>query len=146
MLEKGFSVPELLHPALPAGASFFPLPSGWYALVFILGAAILLLVFFRIARWRRNLWRRQAVAQLQIKHNADGWLTLIKRILLMTHSRKEISVLRTPEQLLASVPIDEDLRQQLCEKYCQHNSGLDEISNRLLSKQLTRWLHGLPYV
>ncbi|MCT4714255.1 DUF4381 domain-containing protein [Enterobacteriaceae bacterium H18W14] len=146
MLEKGFSVPELLQPALPQSPSWFPLPPGWFVLAAVLLIALLLFVLFRFARRRRNLWHRQAQAALQQPHSVDSWLALIKRILLMHQPRADVSRLLTPEQLLEQVNIDNDLRRQLSEKYCQPDNQLDASHNARLSAQLKSWLEKLPYV
>ncbi|GBU14241.1 hypothetical protein AwEntero_28420 [Enterobacterales bacterium] len=146
MLEKGFTVPELLQPALPPAVSWFPLPPGWIYLGFILLAVLLIAFFFLFARWRRNLWRRQAQALLKKTHNADNWLTLIKRILLTHQPRSQISRERLPGQLLQHVPVDEDLRQQLSARYCQPDNQLDESDNSRLRTQLSRWIKELPHV
>ncbi|CAM3866130.1 DUF4381 domain-containing protein [Rahnella bruchi] len=146
MLEKGFSVPDLFQPALPGRFSWFPLPPGWYVLAALLAAILLIFLFYRLARWRRNLWRRQALAALRQPQDADGWLELIKRILLMHQPRDVVSQWLTPEQLLQQVAIDADLRQQLSDRYCQPDNALDAKQNARLQSQLTHWLEKLPDV
>lgn len=146
MLEKGYSVPELLQPALPQTISWFPLPPGWLVLGIVLLIALLIFLLFRLGRWRRNLWRRQALASLQQPHNADSWLALIKRILLMHQPRAAISHTVQPEVFLTQVEIDSDLRQALNEKYCQRDNELDARQNARLQTQLKAWLEKLPYV
>ncbi len=42
MLEKGFTVPDLAEPALPAAPSWFPLPAGWLVLGVMLLVALLI--------------------------------------------------------------------------------------------------------
>ncbi|MFP2515687.1 DUF4381 domain-containing protein [Buttiauxella agrestis] len=146
MLEKGFSVPELLNPALPRSISWFPLPPGWFVLGGVLLIALIIFGLFRLARWRRNVWRREALAALQQPHSADSWLELIKRILLMHQPRSQISHTLSPEQLLQHVEIDADLRQQLSTKYCQPDNQLEANQNARLQTQLKHWLEKLPYV
>ncbi|MCE0846673.1 DUF4381 domain-containing protein [Buttiauxella sp. A2-C1_F] len=146
MLEKGFSVPELLNPALPKSFSWFPLPPGWFVLGGVLLIALMIFGLFRLARWRRNVWRREALAALQQPHSADSWLELIKRILLMHQPRSQISHTLSPEQLLQQVEIDADLRQQLSAKYCQPDNQLDASQTARLQTQLKNWLEKLPYV
>lgn len=146
MLEKGFSVPELLSPALPQSLSWLPLPPGWFVLGGVLLIALIILGLFRLARWRRNVWRREALASLQQPHSADSWLELIKRILLMHQPRSLISHTLSPDQLLQQVEIDTDLRQQLSAKYCQPDNQLDANQNTRLQTQLKNWLEKLPYV
>lgn len=146
MLEKGFTVPELLQPALPQAFTWFPLPPGWWVLGGSLLAMILVVVVFRLARWRRNVWRRQAHTALLQTHNVDDWLTLIKRLLLMHHPREQVSQDLTPEQVLQRVPLDDDLRRLLSEKYCQLDNQLEDGQSLRLQSQLRRWLEGLPYV
>lgn len=146
MLEKGFSVPELLNPALPQPASWWPLPPGWTALGAVLLAAVGIFLILRLARWRRNLWRRQALQQLGQPHSVDGWMALIKRIQLIHLSRKEVSGRLTPQALLQDVPIDAEIRQLLSERYCQPDNALSDRHNSQLQQQLSRWLRGLPHV
>lgn len=146
MLEKGFSVPELLLPALPQSISWFPLPPGWFVLGGGILIALTIFLIFRLARWRRNLWRRQALASMQQPQSVDSWLALIKRILLMHQSRKSVSQTLSPEQLLEQVEIDADLRQQLSKKYCQPDNQLEANQNARLQTQLKSWLEKLPYV
>ncbi|WP_449544548.1 DUF4381 family protein [Lelliottia amnigena] len=146
MLEKGFSVPELAVPALPQGFAWFPLPPGWWITGAVVLIALLLFLLFRLARWRRNAWRREALASLQHAHSVDGWLELIKRILLMHQPRAVVSQTRSPEQLLQQVDIDPDLRQQLNAKYCQADNQLDASHTARLQAQLKKWLEKLPYV
>lgn len=140
MLEKGYTIPELLQPALPPVPSWFPLPPGWLWLGAFLLIVLALIALFQCARWRRNLWRRQALEALQQPHSVDGWLALIKRLLLIHHSRQQISALTTPQAILARVPLDDDLRQQLSTKYCQPDNHLDDHRTTRLRAQLTRWL------
>lgn len=146
MLEKGFSVPELAVPALPQGISWIPLPPGWWVTGGVVLIALLLFTLFRLARWRRNAWRREARASLQQPHSVDGWLELIKRILLMHQPRASVSNAITPEQLLQKVDIDDDLRQQLSVRYCQPDNQLDAGRTARLQLQLKNWLEKLPYV
>lgn len=146
MLEKGFAVPELLEPSLPASFSWLPLPSGWLILGAVLLAALALFLLFLAARWRRNRWRREAHAALQDIQTADDWLSLIKRILLIHHPREVLSREVAPEALLHPVPLDNDLRRTLCAKYCQADNHLDDSQTIRLREQLSRWLEGLPDV
>ncbi|HHS1136521.1 TPA: DUF4381 domain-containing protein [Salmonella enterica subsp. enterica] len=146
MLEKGFSVPELQLPALPQSISWFPLPPGWFVLGGVMLIALIIFLIFRLARWRRNLWRRQALASLHQSQSVDSWLALIKRILLMHQPRKSVSQTLSPAQLLEQIDIDADLRQQLSQKYCQPDNQLEANQNARLQIQLKNWLEKLPYV
>ncbi|MCS4271532.1 MULTISPECIES: DUF4381 domain-containing protein [Raoultella] len=146
MLEKGFSVPELLLPALPQSISWFPLPPGWWGLGAVLLVALVIFLLFRLARWRRNAWRREALSSLQHTHSVDSWISLIKRILLMHQPRAIVSQTLSPEQLLKQVDIEPDLREQLNAKYCQPDNQLDANHNARLQVQLKNWLERLPYV
>ncbi|MGB9097272.1 DUF4381 domain-containing protein [Erwinia sp.] len=146
MLAKGFSVPELHPPALPAEISWLPLPPGWYVLGALIIAALLVFLGSRLLRWRRNAWRREARRCIQQQQNADGWLEVIKRILLVHHPRDEISDLDRPESLLASLPLDEPARQALIDRYCQRENQLEPQQNARLQQQLSRWLETLPDV
>lgn len=146
MLEKGFSIPELAEPLLPASPSWFPLPPGWFILSGVILAALLIFAVIRLARWRRNLWRRQALDAITQPHSVDSWIVLIKRILLVHHSRQAISASLDPARLLSEVPLDRDIRDQLCLRYCQPENDLSERETLRLRQQLRTWIEGLPYV
>lgn len=146
MLEKGFTVPELAEPALPDSPSWFPLPPGWFALGGVI--LIVLLIFFIIclARWRRNLWRRQALTALTQPQTVDSWLLLMKRFLLVHQPRKQMSGALDPAQWLQHVPLDDAMRQHLCERYCQPENQLSDADTARLRMQLRTWLERLPHV
>lgn len=146
MLEKGFSVPELAVPALPQSISWFPLPPGWWVTGGVLLAALVVYGMFRLARWRRNAWRRDALAALQQIHSVDSGFELIKRTLLIHQPRAVVSQTRSPEQLLRLVDIAPDLREQLIAKYCQPDNQLDATDTARLQAQLKHWLEALPHV
>lgn len=146
MLAKGFSVPDLAHPALPAAIPWLPLPPGWIVLGALLFAALLLWFCLRLLRWRRNWWRREARRHIRQEQSADGWLAVIKRILLVHHPRDDISTLDRPEALLARLPLDESDRQLLIGRYCQRDNRLEPDQNARLQQQLSRWLETLPDV
>lgn len=146
MLEKGFTVPDLLQPPLPDAVSWFPLPVGWSVLGVVLALFLLLFILFRAARWRRNRWRRQAQAAIDTTGSVDRSLALIKQIQLVHQPRKQVSEQVSPAILLQSVPLDADLRQALCDKYCQPDNQLEPDELQRLRLQLSRWLGELPDV
>jgi hypothetical protein len=146
MLEKGFTVPALSHPALPPSPSWFPLPAGWLVLGGLILAAVAISLFFRYARWRRNRWRRDALAVLTPSHSVDNWLNLIKQVLLVHQPRATVSNSLTAESLLQHVPLESELHQQLCARYCQRDNRLDDAQETRLRQQLTKWLKELPDV
>ncbi|MFK3660215.1 DUF4381 family protein [Scandinavium sp. NPDC088450] len=146
MLEKGFTVPALSHPALPASPSWLPLPAGWLVLGALLLSALAIYLFFRVARWRRNLWRREALSIFSASHSVDNWLRLIKQILLVHHPRDEISQNIEPESLLQHVPVDKELQRVMCAKYCQRDNQLEPEQETRLRHQLAHWLKELPDV
>ncbi|WP_428944166.1 DUF4381 family protein [Pantoea sp. FN060301] len=145
MLAKGFSTPALQHPALPESAAWFPLPPGWYVLGSLLLLAIAISAIGRLARYRRNRWRREARRQLA-EQTVDSWMTLIKRVLLVHHPRSKVSQWQTPGQLLAQTPLDEELRAALSLRYCQPENQLDRALQQRVAGQLGRWLESLPDV
>ena len=146
MLEKGFTVPVLLHPALPPSVSWFPLPPGWLVLGALLLAALAIYLFFRLARWRRNRWRREALAAFALPHSVDSWMMLIKQIQLVHQPRNEVSHHQTPESLLDQIPLETDLKQTLCMKYCLRDNRLGAEQALRIRQQMTRWLKELPDV
>ncbi|HGF6042582.1 MULTISPECIES: DUF4381 domain-containing protein [Enterobacter] len=146
MLEKGFSIPELAEPILPEPPSWLPLPAGWLVMGGILLIALLVFALIRLARWRRNLWRRQALEAIEQSHSVDSWLVLIKRILLVHHTRQTISAYLDPVLWLSDLPLDADIRDQLCQRYCQPENHLSEEETFRLRQQLRSWIEGLPYV
>lgn len=145
MLAKGFSTPELAHPALPPDASWFPLPPGWTVLGLMLMLAMIIALLILLARFRRNRWRREARKQLSQQH-VDGWVAWVKRVLLVQHPRARVSQWQAPEQLLAQTSLDEELRTLLCRRYCQPDNQLEPGINRRIAQQLRHWLESLPYV
>lgn len=146
MLEKGFAIPELMEPLLPESPSWLPLPPGWFILGGVLLFGLLIFTIIHLARWRRNLWRRQALGAITQPHSVDSWLVLIKRILLVHHARQAISASLNPVLLLSDLPLDRDLRDQLCQRYCQPENHLSEEETLRLRQQLRTWIEGLPYV
>ena len=145
MLAKGFSTPELAHPALPAAASWFPLPAGWMVLGVMLLLAMLIALLIGLARFRRNRWRREARKQLE-QQQVDSWIALVKRVLLVQHPRAQVSQWQSPEQLLAQTPLDEELRTLMCRRYCQPDNQLESSINQRIALQLRQWLETLPHV
>jgi hypothetical protein len=146
MLEKGFQVPVLLEPALPPGVGWTPQTPGWILLALLLLALGLAIVVRQLAHRRRDRWRREACALLVKQQTADGWIALIKRILLV-HTPRDAQRLRLePEVLLAPLPVDDELRALLCHKYCQRDNRLTASHNQRLQVQIGRWLRELPYV
>ncbi|VDZ89000.1 Uncharacterised protein [Lelliottia amnigena] len=101
MLEKGFTVPDLLQPPLPEAISWFPLPVGWSVLGAVLVLLLLIVVLFRVARWRRNQWRRQAQSAIDATETVDRALGLIKQIRLVHQPRKQISTQVSPSGVVA---------------------------------------------
>ncbi|WP_167878570.1 hypothetical protein [Klebsiella quasipneumoniae] len=47
---------------------------------------------------------------------------------------------------MQNVPLDDALRQQLCERYCQPENQLSDGDTERLRMQLRSWLEGLPHV
>lgn len=145
MLVKGFEVPDLLHPDLPSAVSWFPLPPGWYVLGALCLLALMFMLTARLARFRRNRWRREARGAMK-PQNVDNWIILIKRILLVHHPRRVVSQWQTPAALLAHTTLDADLRAMLCQRYCQPDNQLDDAMHQRLMQQVRRWLESLPNV
>ncbi|MFQ2617159.1 DUF4381 family protein [Aeromonas caviae] len=146
MLEKGFSVPALLDPSLPASVSWWPLAFGWRWLGALLLLALCVMALSRLARWRRNRWRREAGAMMATLRDVDGWLAMIKRIRLVHHPRAEVARAISPAEILAGVPVDEASRYLLCERYCRPDSELTPAQNAQLARQVAAWLESLPHV
>lgn len=145
MLAKGFSTPDLGHPALPDSPSWFPLPVGWDVLGVIVLIALIAGVLVLAARWRRNRWRRDA-RKLLSEQNVDGWMLMIKRVLLVQHSREVVSQWQTPAQLLEQTSLDAELRARMCRQYCQPDNQFDATTNARVAEQIGQWLERLPHV
>lgn len=145
MLAKGFSTPELGHPALPGSPSWFPLPVGWEVLGIIVLMALLGTVLILAARYRRDRWRREA-RKLLSQQDVDGWMAMVKRVLLVQHSREVVSQWQTPEQLLKQTSLDAELRAQMCGRYCQVENQLDAATHARVAAQMRDWLENLPHV
>ncbi|AFJ48863.1 DUF4381 domain-containing protein [Shimwellia blattae] len=146
MLEKGFTVPNLAEPVLPEAPSWLPLPPGWLILGSALLLVLLIFLLIRVARWRRNLWRRQALHALTRPQTADDWLLLIKRVLLVHHPREQISAALNPDDWLQGVPLDDALRHALSRRYCQADNLLNDTDTARLRMQLRSWIEELPHV
>lgn len=146
MLDKGFTVPDLALPPLPQPVSWLPLPDGWYWLAACLALGAGVWGLLRVARWRRNRWRREASALARNLDNADEWLVVVRRILLVHHPRAEVSRLQGVEAVLAQVPLDADLVTVLAEKYCQPDNRLPEPVNARIRGQIAQWLEEIPDV
>ncbi|MDI6957543.1 MULTISPECIES: DUF4381 family protein [unclassified Pantoea] len=146
MLEKGFSVPRLQNPALPTELSWLPLPEGWYWLAAILLMTASLWLLLRIARWRRNDWRRQATRQLAMLAGADQCLNWIKQVKLIHQPRITVSSQHYVIQLLHDLPLSSELVEKLNQRYCQRDDTLAPGELISLKQQLKRWLQGLPDV
>ncbi len=116
----------------------------------MLGALLLTLLaiylIIRFARWRRNRWRREALAAFAASHGVDEWLTLIKQVLLVHQPRASVSQLLTADALLQQVPLDSELTGQLRARYCQRENSLDAEQDSHLRTQLTQWIRELPDV
>ena len=135
MLEKGFTVPELAEPVLPIHRHGFPCRrdgSLWAA------SCPRDTGFSHLSRLQMA---PQSVASsgpdgLTQPQTVDSWLLLMKRILLVHQPREQVSGALDPAQWLPSVPLDNALRQRLCERYCQPDNQLSDADTARLRVQL----------
>lgn len=102
---EGLNLPqllELMHDLVrPEPVSWMPQTPGWWIALAWLTAVIVILLWHRYRAWRRNRYRREALATLRSieansvdeKQVAGQIAILLKRTALAAYSRKEVAQL-----------------------------------------------------
>ena len=100
ILNKLFSLPDLVELPDPPAVSMWPQTVGWYWLAFFMLAGIVVSGFLQYRKWHEDLWRREALAELdhiQQSSHVKQLPTLIKRVLLMHLPRTEVNRYSGPD-------------------------------------------------
>ncbi len=94
VLNKLFSLSDLAELPDPAPVSMWPQTVGWYWLAFVVVAGLLTYCVIQYRKWCRDLWRREALAELdhieRLTH-VKQLPALIKRVLLVHLPRQEVN-------------------------------------------------------
>lgn len=118
------SIEQLQELGLPASVSYWPQTWGWAVLLGVLVSALLVLGARQWLRWRRDAYRREALARLNTLTDPRELPELLKRVALSmplpAQERESIPSLTGAQwqaflQRHAGAPVPEDLSQQLAD-------------------------------
>ena len=118
------SIEQLTELSLPAPVSYWPQTWGWGVLLGVLVVALLVLAGRKWLRWRRDAYRREALARLDTLKDLRELPELLKRVALSMplpmEEQQRIPTLRGVEwqaflQRHATGPIPDDLAQRLAQ-------------------------------
>ena len=118
------SIEQLTELSLPAPVSYWPLTWGWGVLLGVLVVALLVLAGRKWLRWRRDAYRREALARLDNLKDLRELPELLKRVALSMplpmEEQQRIPTLHGAEwqdflQRHARGPIPDDLAQRLAQ-------------------------------
>lgn len=76
------SIEQLKEMGLPAPVSYWPQTWGWWALLGLLAIALLVQGIRAWLHWRRNAYRREALARLKVIEDLRELPELLKRVAL----------------------------------------------------------------
>ena len=74
------SIEQLKEMALPAPVSYAPQTWGWWVLLAVLMAAVLLVGARRYWQWRRDRYRREALARLAELQGSDDQISALREL------------------------------------------------------------------
>ncbi|MGB3127527.1 MAG: DUF4381 domain-containing protein [Pseudomonas sp.] len=141
------SIEQLQELSLPAPVSYWPQTWGWAVLLGLLGLALLVLAARRWLRWRRDAYRREALARLSALKDLRELPELLKRVALSMPlceaEHQRVPTLAGAEwqaflQRHAGAPVPEDLSQQLAE--LAYGPPLPAEQQLHLLTQCTAWV------
>ncbi|WDU65095.1 DUF4381 domain-containing protein [Pseudomonas poae] len=116
------SIEQLKELGLPAPVNYWPQTWGWWALLGLVAVALLALGVRAWLRWRRNAYRREALARLDVLEDLRELPELLKRVALSMplapEEHQRVPTLSGDDWqafLLrhASAPLPEDFSRQL---------------------------------
>jgi len=90
------SLSRLHDIVVPDPVPFWPPAPGWYPVLAVLAAALVLLLWRRVRRWRHDAYRREAVAALELVARSGDWAELaevMKRTALAVFPRASVASL-----------------------------------------------------
>lgn len=141
------SIEQLQELGLPAPVSYWPQTWGWAVVLGVVILAVLVLGARRWLRWRRDAYRREALAHLKKLEDLRELPELLKRVALSMPlpeaEQKRIPTLSGADwqaflQRHAGAPIPEDLSLQLAA--LAYGAPLAEAEQTRLRAQCTAWV------
>nr|WP_315412800.1 DUF4381 domain-containing protein [uncultured Pseudomonas sp.] len=118
------SIEQLQELGLPAPVSYWPQTWGWGVLLGVVVLGVLILAARRWLRWRRDAYRREALARLNALQDMRELPELLKRVALSmplaAEERQRVPTLSGADwqaflQRHAGAPVPADLSQRLGE-------------------------------
>lgn len=118
------SIEQLQELGLPAPVSYWPQTWGWGVLLGAVVLGLLIVAARKWLRWRRDAYRREALAQLNALEDMRELPALLKRVALSMplaqEERQRVPTLSGAEwqaflQKHAGAPVPEDLSQRLAQ-------------------------------
>ncbi|MCS0503328.1 DUF4381 domain-containing protein [Ancylobacter mangrovi] len=102
-MDDAADLSRLADIVVPPPPPWWPPAPGWWVLAAVLLAALALLAFAAARRWRRNAYRRQALAEIDglgtVTRPADvvALSTILKRTALVAYPRPQVAALTGPD-------------------------------------------------
>jgi hypothetical protein len=141
------SIEQLQELGLPAPVSYWPQTWGWAVVLGLVVLALLVLAVRNWLHWRRDAYRREAVARLDALTDLRELPELLKRVALsMSLPAQEHASIPTLTgadwqaflQRHAGAPIPEDLSQQLAD--LAYAAPLPDAQHTQLLAQCKAWV------
>lgn len=141
--------PQLVLQQLapPQAVSMWPQTPAWCGVFTLLVLAALALLWWRYRRHRQALWRRQALAlaeQTRKSQQADLWFGLLKRVLLVHHSRAAVAALSDQQLLALLTELAPNAKAELGQRHHQAVGLLSASSNHQVYQAVVKWISALP--
>ena len=133
----------------PEPIGFFPLAPGWWMVFFLLLTLLFHFVWQQYLRYKKNLYKREALEELstlQTSNNANtlALLELPKRTAISAYSRAEVATLNDDlwwdfMQRESKVKVDASLRESLL-AFLTHEKVLSQSEYRSLYALVEQWI------
>ncbi|AIG01104.1 alpha-2 type XI collagen [Pseudomonas fluorescens] len=145
------SIEQLQELGLPAPVSYWPQTWGWWALLGLLILVLLVWAARSWLKWRRNAYRREALARLDALEDMRELPVLLKRVALSMPlapaERQHIPTLSGAQwqaflQRHAGAPVPADLSRQLAELAYAPADALSPEQRTWLLAQCRSWVEG----